>query len=89
MKTKSYYKNHYFIAFYDRDDETLLYMFNNVYEVAKALGVEPTKNNINKISVDIFRSLRRDNHQTNLFRGRCLRVYIIDIRDDKEDIEND
>ena len=88
MKTKPYYKNHYFIAFYDKDDETLVYMFNNIYEVARELGVEPTKKNMNRISVDIFRSVRRWNHHTNLFRGRCLRVYIIDIRDDKEDIEN-
>lgn len=78
------YKDRYVILFYERDDDTLKYMFDNVRQVCKELKWEINKRNLNIIQINITRSLRRKNHQTNLFRGQCLRVYIVDVCDESE-----
>lgn len=82
MKTEKLYKNKYVIAFYERDDDTLKYVFDNLTEVCKELGLEVNRKNMNRIQVDIYRSLRRKNHQTNIFRGQCMKVYLVDVVDD-------
>lgn len=78
------YKDRYVILFYERDDDTLKYMFDNVRQVCKELKWELNRRNLNIIQINITRSLRRKNHQTNLFRGQCLRVYIVDVCDESE-----
>lgn len=78
------YKDRYVILFYERDDDTLKYMFDNIRQVCKELKWELNQRNLNIIQVNIARSLRRKNHQTNLFRGQCLRVYIVDVCDESE-----
>ena len=78
------YKKKYILAFYEKDDDTLAFIVNNLIEVCKKLGWEVNKKNMNYIQVDIYRSLRRPNHQTNLFRGKCYKVYIIDMTEDYE-----
>ena len=80
--TNKLYKDKYVISFYESDDDTLKYVFDNLREVCIELGLEVNHKNMNRIQVDIFRSVRRPNHQTNLFRGQCLRVYLTDITQD-------
>lgn len=80
------YKGKYVLVFYERDDDTLAFLASNLTEVCERLGWEVNKKNMNYIKVDIYRSLRRENHQTNLFRGKCYKVYIVDMT---EDYEND
>lgn len=82
--TKDFYKKKCILAFYEKDDDTLAFIASNLAEVCKRLGWEPSKKNMNRIQVDIFRSLRRENHQTNLFRGKCYKVYIVDMTEDYE-----
>jgi hypothetical protein len=77
------YKKKYIIAIYDRDDETLKYLFNNLTEMCEALGWEVNRKNMNRIQVNMYRALKRPDHRFNLFRGQGYRVYIVDI------IEND
>ena len=84
MNQDRLYKDRYVILFYERDDDTLKYMFDNVRQVCKELKWEINKRNLNIIQINITRSLRRKNHQTNLFRGQCLRVYIVDVCDESE-----
>lgn len=84
MNQDKLYKDRYVILFYERDDDTLKYMFDNVRQICKELKWEINKRNLNIIQVNITRSLRRKNHQTNLFRGQCLRVYIVDVCDESE-----
>jgi len=85
MKEESkLYNKKYAIVFYEKDDDTLKYVFDNCREVCKALGWEINSKNLNKIQVDIFRSVRRTTHRTNLFRGQNLHVYIIDILEECE-----
>lgn len=85
MKDEKLYKGHYVIVFYEQDDDTFKYLFNNITEICKELGLDVNRKNMNKIQVDIYRSLRRSNHQTNLFRRQCLKVYIVDVSDDEID----
>ena len=84
MYSEKLYKDKYILAFYEKDDDTLKYIFNNIKEVCEKLNLEVNKRNMNKIQVDIYRSIRRPNHQTNFFRGQCLKVYIVDITDEDE-----
>lgn len=78
------YKKKYVIAIYERDDETLKYLFNNLTELCEALGWEVNRKNMNRIQVNMYRALKRPNHQFNLFRHQGYRVYIVDITEDDE-----
>lgn len=78
------YKGKYVLAFYEKDDDTLAFMVDNLRDVCKRLKWEVNRKNMNYIQVDIYRSLRRPTHQTNLFKGKCYKVYIIDVSEDYE-----
>ena len=78
------YKGKYVLAFYEKDDDTLAFMVDNLRDVCKRLKWEVNRKNMNYIQVDIYRSLRRPTHQTNLFKGKCYKVYIIDVSEDSE-----
>lgn len=85
MTSERLYKGRYVILFYERDDDTLKYMFDNVRQICNALGWKINRKNMNYIQVDVNRSLKRKNHITNLFRGQCLRIYIEDVlEEDKQ-----
>ena len=77
------YKNRYMICFYERDDDTLKYSFNNIKEICRQLKWNITRKNLNRIQVDLYRSLRRHNHRTNLFK-QSLHVYIIDVTKEED-----
>lgn len=78
------YKRKYIVAIYDRDDETLRYLFDNLTEMCKILGWEVNRKNMNRIQVNMYRALKRPDHRLNLFRGQGYRAYIIDITEDDE-----
>ena len=78
------YKKKYIIAIYDRDDETLKYLFNNLTEMCKTFGWEVNRKNMNRIQVNMYRALKRPDHRINLFRGQGYRAYIVDITEDNE-----
>lgn len=78
------YKKKYIIAIYDRDDETLKYLFNNLTEMCKELGWEVNRKNMNRIQVNMYRALKRPDHRLNLFRSQGYRAYIVDITEDDE-----
>lgn len=73
-----FYKGHYLIVFYDRTDEVLMYMFDNVRDILTFMGLAHTKENSDKIHHYITRALRRDNHISRFLTGETLRLYIID-----------
>ena len=74
------YKGHYFIVFYDIDDETLLYMFDNVREILKFMKRPITSQSIRLINVELYRALKTDSHITKFLTGKFLRVYVIDTK---------
>lgn len=80
----SLYKGKYFIVFYDKDDENLLYMFDNAREILKFQGKEITRNNVCLVNVCIYRALKTETHLTRFLTGEMMRVYIIDLEEENE-----
>ena len=78
LKSK-YYRGKYYIVFYDKTDEELVYLFDNPREICKQLGWEVNRRNVNTVNVNLFRALKRPDHTTHLFRGKCYRVYIFEL----------
>lgn len=79
---KRLYKKKYMIVFYDMEDETYLYGFNNCYEICVWKKWEPTPKNLNFIQYTLCRALKRETHKTNLLDGTYMRVYLVDINED-------
>ena len=84
MKDEKLYKGKYILSFYEKDDDTLAFIACNLREVCKRLRWEVNRKNMNVIQVNVYRALKRQNHQINLFKGKAYRVYLID--DTEEDI---
>lgn len=84
----SLYKGKYFITFYDKTDEKLCYIFDNIREILAFQKKPATRENVNRINVELYRALRSEEHFTTfLTKGEVLRVYIIDtVDDDLEDL---
>lgn len=72
-----YYKGSFFIVFYDKDDEYLQYMFDNVREILKYLNKPITRYNVNLINNELYRALKTKTHFTRFLNNEILRVYII------------
>lgn len=79
-RARKYYKGKFFIVFYDKDDEVLEEMFDNVRDILKYQKREVNRKNVNMINVEIYLALRRKGHFTRMLDGRLLRVYLIKIR---------
>ena len=79
-----YYKNKYFIVFYDKTDENLQYIFNNVKDILKFKNKEINKQNINLLNVELYRALNSEFHFTRCLNGEVMRVYIINVEEDEE-----
>lgn len=77
MANQKLYKNKYFLVFYDKTDEDLMYMFDNVRDILKFMGKSLTKQNINLINVEIYRALSSKEHFCRFLTGEVLRIYII------------
>lgn len=80
-----YYRGRYLIIFYDKTDELLLYMFNNVREILKFQKKKITRKNINLVNVELYRALKREGNFCKFLDGSTMRVYIVDMIDDYED----
>lgn len=81
---RKFYKGRYFIVFYDKTDEVLEHMFDNVREILKFQKRECTRQNVNLINVELYRALRSKTHITKFLTGEVMRVYIIE-REENED----
>lgn len=75
--THSLYKGRFFLVFYDRSDENLKYMFDNVRDILKFMGQEVTRLNVNRINVELYRALSSKEHFCRFLTGEVLRVYMI------------
>ena len=78
---QKFYKGQYFIVFYDKTDDKLLYMFDNVIEILKFQGKEITRQNVNLVNVELYRALKTENHFVKFLTDEIMRVYIIDMED--------
>ena len=83
---KGYYKGKYFLAFYDKNDEDLLYMFKNAEEILHFKKEKITYSNKNRTNVELYRALKRQGNFTRMLDGTLMRVYIIDVEDLEEDL---
>ena len=79
-----YYRGRYLIVFYDKTDELLLHVFNNVREILKFQKKKLTRKNINLINVELYRALKREGNFCKFLDGSSMRVYIVDMIDDYE-----
>ena len=77
LSRRSLYKGKYFLVFYDKTDEELVYLFDNVRDILKFMGREMTRQNINAINVELYRALRSTEHFCRFLTDEVLRVYMI------------
>lgn len=75
--TRSLYKGRFFLVFYDKHDEELKYMFDNVRDILKFMGQEVTRLNMNRVNVELYRALSSKEHFCRFLTGELLRVYMI------------
>lgn len=88
--THKLYKGRYFIVFYDKTDERLKYMFDNVRDILTFQKKQHTRDNVNRVNVEIYRALKSKEHFTTfLTKKEVLRVYIIDTDTNDDDIDID
>ena len=76
------YKQKYTICLYDKDDENLLYMFDNVEEICELK--EETKNPklLNKYRVLINKAIKRTNGSVKFINNKKMRLHVIDITEE-------
>ena len=79
------YKKRYTINFYNAEDDTEMYSFNNVKEILAFQEKELTKTNINLINVELCRALKRQKPLCRFLTGQLMYVYIIDVLEEDED----
>lgn len=77
LNKRMLYKGKYFLVFYDKTDEELLYIFENVRDILKFMGKKITRQNINLINVELYRALRSKEHFCRFLTGEVMRVYMI------------
>lgn len=84
------YKDKYNIVFYEMDDETFLASFNNIEELCKFRGIEPTNKNKSEIASKIYHCVKKESHVTKLYYGNknCL-LYLIADDDEYEKEETE
>lgn len=75
--TFRYYKGSYFIVFYDKTDEYLKYMFDNVRDILTFMRKPINRHNVNVINNELYKALRTDTHFCRFLTGEVLRVYIV------------
>ena len=76
---KKLYKKKYIICFYDIDTEVLLFVFDNVRDILKFQKKELTRQNINVINVELYRTLRRKDKTTKFLNGKLMEICIVDV----------
>lgn len=71
------YKGSFFIVFYDKTDEWLQYMFDNVRDILKFMGKPITRQNVMIVNNELYRALKSETHFTRFLTGEVLRVHVI------------
>lgn len=79
-----YYKNKYYIVFYDVTDEVFVDMFNSLRDIAKYRGMDVTPENIRLLNVELLNALKRPNNYTEMLNGKPMHVYLVDINSTEE-----
>ena len=79
-----YYKNKYYIVFYDAKDEVFVDMFNSLRDIAKYRGMEITPENIRLLNIELLNALKRPTNYTEMLNGQPMHVYLIDINSTEE-----
>ena len=79
---RKFYKGKFLIAFYDKNDEFLEYLFDNVREILVFMKQPLTPRNINLVNVELYKALKSENHMAKFLTGNWLRVYAVPIDDD-------
>lgn len=81
---EKYFKDKYFIAFYDGRDEYLVTTFNNIYEIIEYIRKKRNEDiSYNKIYFAIYHAIKNGG-TTTILDGRKLYVHIYEV-DDEED----
>ena len=70
------YKGEYCIVFYDKTDEYIQYVFDNVRDILKFMGKPITRTNVNIVNQELYSALRSDTHFCRFLTGEVLRVHI-------------
>lgn len=81
MKGGKFYKGAFLIAFYDIDDNELMYLFDNVNEVLKFMKKPQTPENLQLVRTEIYRGLRRKDNFTRFLTGEILKIFLINIKE--------
>lgn len=86
--TNKFYKNRYCLAFYDKTDEFLLYLFDNANDILKFQNKEITRQNQKVVLINIYRTLKSEEHFCTFLTGKVMRLYLIDMYDEIEEDKN-
>lgn len=78
------YRGKFFIVFYDKTDEWLKYMFDNVRDILTFMKRPITRQNVNIINNELYRALKTDTHFTRFLTGEVLCVHIIKTSDEDD-----
>lgn len=94
MKNKLYYKGKYarykgrfLIAFYDKTGEHFINIFDNVRQLLQYKNIEITRKNVMIYSKCIYYAIAHNNHNTRLLNGKSMTVWLVDEKEDSDDIE--
>lgn len=79
------YKGSFFIVFYDKTDEWLQYMFDNVRDILKFMGKPITRQNVMIVNNELYRALKSETHFTRFLTGEVLRVHIIKTKKEEKE----
>lgn len=80
-----FYKGHYIIVFYDKTDERLKHIFDNVRDILNFQKKEVNRQNVNIINQEIYKALKSEHHFVTFLTGELMRLYIVDCDDDEDE----
>ena len=80
-----YFKGKYIIVFYDKEDERVLAMFDNIHEICRYKKMDSSPNSYNLMKVELYRALRRPDHKTLMLDGTLMHVYTIDMINEEDE----
>ena len=76
------------IVFYDKTDENIEYIFDNLCEILRFMKKPINDKNKNYINVMIYRALRTKTHFVRFLTNEILTVHLIDLKEDEELCQN-
>lgn len=77
MNNGDFYKNKYFIVFYDANDEEFIASYDNVRQICFAKYGKITKYYMNLTSVELTRAVARKDGVTFMLDGTKMHVHLI------------